>query len=192
MIEMLGYTERSTAALEASPCPSPHAAVGGGARMANYKPIPTLSLEQAEFFWSHVQEHETDRCWRWVGTIRNGYGIAVIDGRNYRAHRIAFTLMRGPIPDGLTLDHLCRVRSCCNPDHLEAVTLSTNVLRGMSPTAQHARKTHCPKGHEYTAGNTRHRRGRRECLVCTREQRKAKKAWRSGPHKERLVSTRAK
>lgn len=87
---------------------------------------------------------------------------------------MAWQTWRGPIPAGLTLDHLCRVRACVNPAHLEPVTLAENKRRGESPAARKARQTHCMRGHEFTPENTirrKDRRGRgiltgRECRVC--------------------------
>lgn len=90
-------------------------------------------------------------CWLWTGTSsRKGYGG--FDRRG--AHRVAYETLRGPIPVGLTLDHLCRTPACVNPDHLEPVTMQINVLRGTGPTAINARATSCPKGHPYDPANT--------------------------------------
>jgi hypothetical protein len=73
----------------------------------------------------------------------------------------------GEMPDGCEIDHLCRIRSCCNPDHLQAVSHKANVLRGESPSARHARKTHCCHGHELTPGNIYlSKRGVRVCKKC--------------------------
>lgn len=79
------------------------------------------------------------------------------------AHRVAYELLIGPIPAGMTLDHLCRNRLCVNPVHLEAVTNRVNILRGTSPAAIHARKVACPNGHPYSG---RERRGTRICHTC--------------------------
>lgn len=70
-------------------------------------------------------------CWEWRGMVnRNGYGRVWLDGRRHMVHRIMYTLLKEEIPEGLVLDHLCRNRLCCNPDHLEAVTVRENTLRG--------------------------------------------------------------
>lgn len=71
------------------------------------------------------------------------------------AHRMAYEELVGPIADGLQIDHLCRVRCCVNPAHLEPVTQAENIRRGVSPTAANRRKTHCKHGHEFTTENTR-------------------------------------
>jgi hypothetical protein len=106
-------------------------------------------------------------CWVWVAARDNhGYGRYGIDGRAATAHRVAYQTLVGPIPDGLHLDHLCRVRACVNPEHLEPVTCRENVLRGVGPSALHSVKTHCPEGHEYTEENTYLYRGMRYCQTC--------------------------
>ena len=74
-------------------------------------------------------------CWVWLGAkMRNGYGQLVVGGVHYAAHRYAYQELVGAIPAGLDLDHLCRNRACTNPDHLEPVTRSENLLRGLKRT----------------------------------------------------------
>ena len=110
-------------------------------------------------------------CWEWVGYTIHGYGLMgkyPHSKKNTRAHRYYYELEYGPIPEGLDLDHLCRNRKCVRPDHLEPVTRRENVLRGVGPTAVHARKTHCPQGHAYTADNTHRYMGKRYCMTCSR------------------------
>src|SRR5439155_25592866 len=112
-------------------------------------------------------------CWMWTGsTDRHGYGQARQRERTFRTHRAVYELLKGPIPAGLTLDHLCRVRRCVNPAHLEPVTNRENILRGVGPN-----RTHCPRGHPYDERNTfRYTyRGstRRNCRACTRARTRA-------------------
>ncbi|MEV4271931.1 HNH endonuclease signature motif containing protein [Micromonospora aurantiaca (nom. illeg.)] len=82
------------------------------------------------------------------------------------AHRIAYEMKRGPVPDGLELDHLCRNRRCVRPAHLEPVTRRTNLLRGETIPARLAERTHCRHGHEFTPENTYQWRGSRFCRTC--------------------------
>lgn len=112
-------------------------------------------------------------CWFWTGSLNTcGYGQIYIDGRMPHAHRAAYEAVYGKVPPGLELDHLCRVRSCVNPDHLEAVTHRTNVLRGESVSARCAAITHCPVGHPYAGENlyTRTSDGARLCRQCHRDR----------------------
>lgn len=115
----------------------------------------------------------TTPCWLYNGRIipETGYpGFIRWNGRHAAAYRIYFEMHRGPIPDGLTLDHLCRVRHCVNPDHLEAVPIRVNTLRGDSPAARNAAKTHCVRGHAFDSENTAYdKRGRRSCKACKQE-----------------------
>jgi len=93
-----------------------------------------------ERFWSKVaggKPGAAGECWLWIGAItKNGYGnFWLTDVKsNVFAHRWAYERLRGPIPTGLVIDHLCRVRHCVNPEHMEPVTIRVNSLRGMSPT----------------------------------------------------------
>ena len=105
-------------------------------------------------------------CWEWTAArMRNGYGAFRIPGVASHAHRAAYLLIVGSIPDGLHLDHLCRNRLCVNPDHLEPVTQRENNRRAAAVV------THCPRGHEYTTANTYFRsRGSRDCRTCNRDR----------------------
>lgn len=108
-------------------------------------------------------------CWLWTGaTGKVGYGIFNKGRKDFvAAHRYSYELHKGSIGEGLTIDHLCRVRCCVNPDHLEAVSLRENIIRGESPSAHHARQTHCLNGHEFTFNNTYRFRGKaRICRQC--------------------------
>lgn len=120
--------------------------------------------------WKRVTISEGG-CWLWRGVTTGGYGYMDIRGQRFLAHRVAYTLFVGAIPKGKQLDHLCRVRHCINPAHLEVVTSRENVLRGEGISAQNARKTHCKNGHPFSAENTRNRPdGRRRCRECERTQ----------------------
>lgn len=119
---------------------------------------------------------KTPACWIWTGHILGGpcggYGHVTIGNRQKRAHIVSYEQLKGKIPSGLVLDHLCRNRSCVNPDHLEPVTIQENIRRGISPSALHALQTHCKNGHEFTQENTYfypRKRGAiwRTCKKCT-------------------------
>jgi hypothetical protein len=135
----------------------------------------TLEWSQ-ERFWAKVDKAgplprnrpDLGPCWLWTGSKRpRGYGRVIFRGRDTAAHRLAYEWDRGMIATGLVLDHLCRVHSCVNPGHLEAVTDAENILRGVGPPAENARKTHCPKGHPYDEVNTAiNVVGARVCKAC--------------------------
>jgi hypothetical protein len=123
-------------------------------------------------------------CWLWLGYVApTGYAMVspsvarLWSGSRY-AHRVYYTRFVGPIPEGLEIDHLCRVKRCCNPDHLEAVTRSVNILRGPQPEltrerhARHRARGRCRHGHDlmdprnvYYYGD-----GRWQCDICRRER----------------------
>jgi len=109
-------------------------------------------------------------CLLWTGPLEaNGYGRVWLDGRRQFVHRLMYTEFVGPIPDGFSLDHLCRVRHCASPDHLEPVTNRRNVLRGTGPSAVNAAKDVCGHGHEFDLANTYvSPDGRRHCRTCQR------------------------
>lgn len=119
---------------------------------------------------------KTDTCWLWTAALHNGYGSFYLPGAGTRrAHRIAYEALVGPIPEGLTLDHLCRNRGCVNPAHLEPVTNKENILRGVGITAENARKTHCVNGHPLEGYNLMFQPGGRRCRECFRRIQKIRK-----------------
>lgn len=116
-----------------------------------------------------------DKCWTWKGAkAGSGYGQIWDWELNHRllVHRVSYEHNVGPIPDGLTIDHLCRNRLCVNPWHLEAVSIGVNVLRSpIAPAAVNARKTHCKHGHEFTPENTLpHSPSGRKCKTCMQDR----------------------
>lgn len=93
----------------------------------------------------------TETCWLWFGKIHKGYGTFSMDGRKQQAHRLFWEFVNGPVPQGLELDHLCRVRHCVNPDHLEPVTHAENI--GRAPVHVTKRRSVCKNGHPLTGDN---------------------------------------
>lgn len=127
-------------------------------------------------FFSKVKMNGT--CWEWIGAKDKGYGHFGVGGhRKYggkviKAHQFSYEAFKGEIPKGFEIDHLCRNRSCCNPDHLEAVTHQENVKRGLTGKINHyeSKKTHCKRGHPLTIDNIRKNHlikyGKRLCIKC--------------------------
>ncbi|MEO5744948.1 MAG: HNH endonuclease [Terracoccus sp.] len=110
-------------------------------------------------------------CWIWKGRISDkGYAEFALGGNKRAAHRVSWVIFKGNILAGAQLDHLCRVRYCVNPDHLDPVDARTNLLRGMTLAAANASKTHCPQGHPYDEANTHRKLGgnSRACRACNR------------------------
>lgn len=132
-------------------------------------PFPARPLW--ERFWPKVDA--SGDCWLWTGAQDRGYGLVWVNERirAARAHRVSYELLVGPIPEGMTVDHLCRVTLCVNPDHMDFCGKGQNAAR--SPNAPYWRKkrqTHCKRGHEFTPENTRPIRNGtgRSCRECSR------------------------
>jgi hypothetical protein len=156
----------TTSLLTTSPAPSesnPHRPIKTDAEDRGSRWEPT-----DQRFWRRVNKTET--CWLWKG-YRNeyGYGRFAFGNKTLYAHRFAYELLVAPIPEGLQIDHLCRVRHCVNPDHLEAVPQSVNILRGTGPAARNHDATECTHGHPFDEDNTYIRpNGSRSCKQCHR------------------------
>lgn len=127
-----------------------------------------------ERFWSKTRIEDAGyktACLMWTAYVHpSGYGRLHWQGTLRYAHRVAYEVLVGPIPEGLVLDHLCRNRACVNVTHLEVVTNRVNILRGETLMAANVAKTHCPQGHEYTPENTVQRDGGRHCAICVQDE----------------------
>lgn len=129
---------------------------------------PTVMLPEVRF-WRHIEP--AGDCWIWTGAPHGngGYGRLYADSTSWPAHRWSYERSKGPVPEGLELDHLCRNRMCCNPDHLEAVTHLENVRRGNAAK----RAIRCGKGHGMTPANSVHNGGGKiRCKTCINEWRR--------------------
>lgn len=132
-----------------------------------------------ERFERHVERTLT--CWLWTGSLtEHGYGhFGPVRGTTVKAHRFAYQQFVGPIPDDLPLDHLCRVRRCVNPAHLEPVTQRENLLRGDTSTAAFAAQTHCMRGHPLSGDNLYrppNASNQRHCRACRRMAKRQSRA----------------
>lgn len=149
------------------------------AKRAHGTPTPHQPT-MPERFWAKVQKAVDDGCWLWTGALTGaGYGnFAVEPSRRVAAHRLAYELVRGAIPEGLVLDHLCRNRACVNPSHLEPVTNRENVMRGEHPRVLISRTQVCTRGHDMTGhGGYEHPKWGRACRECRRLHRLAVTRW---------------
>lgn len=151
----------------------------------SYRNSSPMTVER---FMRHVVLADSG-CWTWIGAKKgNGYGIAASAGRVVSTHRISYELFRGPIPEGLHIDHVCHSRDaaclggiscphrmCVNPDHLEPVSAAENLRRGRGFVARQVRVTECPQGHPYDQANTAWLRNKRSCRACDRVRHAARR-----------------
>lgn len=158
-------------------------------RATIYRIRPTfakeLSIQQVQDRLAKSFEVKENGCWEWTtGKFNTGYGKLSLWGRTKRGgqfmvHRIMYELIFGAIGKDRQIDHLCRERACVNPQHMEVVTKDENNIRGNSPSAIHARKTHCPQGHPYSGNNLQienkpNGKTMRRCRTCRNKQQRDK------------------
>lgn len=129
---------------------------------------------QGSPWWTSVSFATDAGCWQWTASVDGkGYGNLRIAYKLVKVHRLVWEALRGPIPLGLELDHLCRNKGCCNPAHLEPVTRSENMRRsdvGLRNKTRGAAVTHCPAGHAYDDSNTIYSSHGRHCRECGRKR----------------------
>lgn len=153
------------------PPPDPNDGYGYWARP------PRRVVPVAERFWENITVTEKG-CWEWAAHLASRHYRSTTEGKDANGkkidvslHRWAYERYRGPIPAGLQLDHTCRNPPCCNPWHLEPVSVQVNVLRGESVVARNHAKTHCHKGHPLAGDNLWvNKFGRRRCRQCARDR----------------------
>lgn len=138
------------------------------------RPYPMGAKDLARFMAKH--DESDNGCWVWTAAKNHkGYG-SFFHGKSVPAHRASYKHFVGEGPKGLEIDHLCRVRSCVNPEHLEAVTHMENIMRSVQATIGNGIITHCPSGHEYTPENLRtynREKGYQSCVACYKAHRRS-------------------
>lgn len=151
------------------------------------KPPKTAAEKVAELL--ALYRRGDDECWAWKGmkssplSDSREYITVRADSRPQLIHRLAYSVLVGPIPDGLEIDHLCRNTYCMNPQHLEPVTHRVNMLRGRTAAAANARRTHCVRGHPFEGDNLRITPiGKRRCHSCDLERQRVKGGWLGNLH----------
>ena len=142
-----------------------------------------MTLDQRKVVnWTMTPEERLTRrsrllvngCLEFQGNASRRYKQITVKGHSVLAHRFAWTVTRGPIPAGLTIDHLCDNPACVNTEHMALATLRVNVLRGNGAGAINARRTACQRGHPFDRGNTLVSGGQRYCRACLRRRAKTR------------------
>lgn len=157
--------------------------------MVKSNPIPLAFGDPRlpERFWAKIEPEPNTGCWLWAAaTTGGGYGNFFVDGRHRPSHRATWESIEGRAPSSLDLDHLCRVRLCCNPAHLSLVTRRENLHApgSLAEPKKNAAKTACPRGHPYNGANTYYTRdGSRSCRAC-------RSAWEDARRESRRVKVR--
>lgn len=130
-------------------------------------PVPKLTPENIRCFFDKTSKNKNG-CWDWTGTTDGrGYPKQYLQRRARFAHRISFLIFNGSIDDTMEIDHTCRNKICVNPAHLDQVSSRENTVRGISPAAINAKKTHCKHGHELSGRNlVNYIKGKRGCRTC--------------------------
>lgn len=141
-----------------------------------------LTEKESRRFWDKVNKDGPlsdlveGKCWVWTACKNeDGYGQFKLRYKMIYAHRLSYTINKLSISNDLVIDHLCRNRSCVNPDHLEPVTRQENIIRGETIPSNNLTKTHCPLNHLLVPPNlvnSEAKRGRRKCLACNRARAK--------------------
>jgi hypothetical protein len=140
-------------------------------------------MTRRELILQQLPTGAAGECWLWSGRLnKDGYGVTHVRGASSPlAHRLAYEVLVGAIPEGMTVDHMChRIESCeggkadphrrcCNPAHLNLAGAVPNALRGHSLAGENSRKTVCDSGHKLTDANTYWYRGHRQCRICRRK-----------------------
>lgn len=129
-----------------------------------------MTLGLPAYLERRISPEPNSGCWLWDGAWSVGYGSVRVPEKKATGlvHIEVYKLLKGPVPEGLQLDHLCRMRCCCNPDHLEPVTQIVNLQRGAGLTSINKAKTHCKNGHSLADARIL-KRGWRACSECNRQ-----------------------
>lgn len=122
-------------------------------------PVPNTSITR-EILKDRVKKNRETGCLEWTGFLKNGYAAFTFNGKVIRAHRLAFIVANGEIPDGTEINHICGVKHCVNPEHLEAISHGDNIRHHWNS------QTSCKRGHPWPENRKFDSRGQRYCTLC--------------------------